>query len=404
MNSLKMGSVRSVPNRVSVYWVVSAAIWLCVWASLAAQQEYFPERHHWERRNAEAAGLDAGKLQAAIDFAVANESRGDRDLTVQIALSFSREPSGDIVGPTQRRGDPSGIVVRHGYLVAEWGPTRRVDMTFSVTKSFLSTVVGLAYDRGLIRDPNDRVGDSVLTGHFDSPHNSGITWDHLLRQTSDWQGELWGKADWMDRPEGDDSSQWPQRPLHEPGTRWKYNDVRVNLLALAALHVWRRPLPQVLRELVMEPIGASPTWRWHGYRNSWIELDGSKMQSVSGGGHWGGGMFISARDMARFGILLLRRGRWKDQRILSERWIELASTPTPANPNYGFMNWFLNSNGDGAVPSAGPGGVAHLGAGTNAIYVDWDHDLVVVVRWIERGALDGFISRLLGSVQTPQRP
>ena len=98
--------------------------------------------------------------------------------------------------------------------------------------------------------------------------------------------------------------------MHEPGTFYEYNDVRVNLLALAALHVWRRPLPQVLRELVMDPIGASNTWRWNGYENSWVTIDGLRMQSVSGGGHWGGGMFISSRDHARFGLLFLRGGTW----------------------------------------------------------------------------------------------
>jgi CubicO group peptidase (beta-lactamase class C family) len=66
------------------------------------------------------------------------------------------------------------------------------------------------------------------------------------------------------------------------------------------LHVWRHPLPEVLRQELMEPIGASTTWRWHGYENSWIEPDSRNEQSVSGG-HFGGGMFISAWDLARFG-------------------------------------------------------------------------------------------------------
>ena len=132
----------------------------------------------------------------------------------------------------------------------------------------------------------------MSTGEFDSEHNQKITWDHLLRQTSDWQGTLWGKPDWADRPEGE-ASTWMTRTRNEPGSVYKYNDVRVNLLAFAALQVWRRPLPQVLRELVMDPIGASNTWRWHGYENSWVNVDGVMVQSVSGGGHWGGGMFIA---------------------------------------------------------------------------------------------------------------
>ena len=101
---------------------------------------------------------------------------------------------------------------------------------------------------------------------FESEHNAPITWDHLLRQTSDWQGTLWGKPDWADRPEGERPADYPNRKLSPPGTRYKYNDVRVNVLALAALHVWRRPLPEILREEVMDPIGASNTWRWHGLR------------------------------------------------------------------------------------------------------------------------------------------
>ena len=152
--------------------------------------------------------------------------------------------------------------------------------------------------------------------------------DHLLRQTSDWQGTLWGKPDWADRPVGVTLDEQEHRKLWEPGTHFKYNDVRVNVMALAALQVWRRPLPEVLNEYIMEPIGASSTWRWYGYENSWVEIDGRKVQSVSGGGHWGGGMFINAHDMARFGYLTLRRGKWGDRQLLSEKWLSMALTPT----------------------------------------------------------------------------
>jgi CubicO group peptidase (beta-lactamase class C family) len=361
---------------------------------------YYPGPHDdWERRNPEAAGLDARLLKEAIDFAQASESKAPRDLAQNHPLSQAREPYDDPIGPFKERGPQTGVVLRHGYLVAEWGEPKRVDMTFSVTKSFVSTVVGLAVDRGLIRDLNDPVVDYGLSEHFASAHNAKITWDHLLRQTSDWQGTLWGKPDWADRPDGDPST-WTTRPRKEPGTAYEYNDVRVNLLALAALHVWRRPLPQVLRELVMDPIGASNTWRWHGYDNSWVNLDGVMVQSVSGGGHWGGGMWLSARDQARFGLLTLRRGRWRDRQILSERWIGLARTPTPAEPTYGFMNYFLNTGGK-LLPSAPEAAYHHLGAGTNMIYCDPVNDLVVVARWIERDAMDGFVKRVLAALAPP---
>jgi CubicO group peptidase (beta-lactamase class C family) len=340
--------------------------------------------------------MDEGRLREAVAFAVASETKAPRDLALEHALSYAKEPYDDPVGPFKERGPATGVVIRRGYVVAEWGDPSRVDMTFSVTKSFLSAVLGVAYDRGLIKDLRRRVGDQVPIEPFRSAHNAKITWDDLLRQTSDWEGTLWGKPDWADRPDGD-LAQWIARPRNEPGTVYKYNDVRVNALALAALHVWRRPLPDVLREAVMEPIGASSTWHWHGYDNSWVEIDGKRVQSVSGGGHWGGGMWITAWDQARFGYLTLRRGQWKGRPLLSDAWVTMSLTPTTAEPGYGFMNWFLNT-GRRLLPSAPESSFAHLGAGTNMIYVDAENDLVVVARWIDRGALDGLVQRTLAAI------
>ena len=67
-----------------------------------------------------------------------------------------------------------------------------------------------------------------------------------------------------------------KRTLQNPGTLREYNYVRVNRLALALLHVFRRPLSEILKERIMDPIGASDTWQWHGYENSWVEIDGRK--------------------------------------------------------------------------------------------------------------------------------
>ncbi len=380
---------------------------------------YFPGPDgRWERRNPRQVAMDSARIALAIAFAIANEAKAPRDLLLAHVQSFGREPFGDAIGPFKARGDPTGLIIRRGYVVAEWGDPRRVDMTFSVTKSFLSTVVGVAFDRGLIPDLDRAVnadmtpivtrshaprspadvagGDPAIIHPFDTPHNRRVTWNHLLRQTSDWEGTLWGKPDWADRPDRDASS-WLTRVRKEPGAAYEYNDVRVNALALAALNIWRRPLPRVLAEYVMDPIGASPTWRWYGYDNSWIVLDGTAVQSVSGGGHWGGGMFISAWDQARFGLLTLRRGIWSGRRILSERWVQLALTPTPAQPDYGFMNWFLNT-GRKRLPSAPESAFMHLGNGTNMIYVDAEHDLVIVARWIDNGALDGLVSRVLAAI------
>jgi CubicO group peptidase (beta-lactamase class C family) len=373
------------------------ALVLAAPAQLPGQDTYFPERGNWGRRSPAQVGMNEDRLAEAVAFIRTAENPAPRDLAVAHYLTWAREPMDQAVGPFTSRGDVSGLVIRNGYVVAEWGDTDAVEMTFSVTKSFLSATVGLLWDRGYIGDLHRPVGEKVRTGDFDSPHNSRITWDHLLRQTSDWEGTLWGKPDWVDRP-GQNLMEHYNRERDEPGTVYKYNDVRVNLLAWAALNVVRRPLPDVLREGIMDPIGASSTWRWHGYETSWVEMDGKRIQSVSGGGHWGGGMFISAMDLARFGYLTLRQGRWGDRQVLSREWMQMAETPGPANRDYGFMNFFLNTDGT-AIPGAPRTAYTHRGAGNNIIYVDRENDLVIVMRWVRGNAINEFISKVLASIE-----
>jgi len=380
-----------------------------------AAADYFPPRGEWSHRTPASLGLDSIRLRDAIQFARDNEAKAPRDQHLAQAETFGREPFDEPIGPLKERGDPTGMIIYKGYIVAEWGEPERVDMTNSVTKSFLSTVVGLAVDRGLIHSVMDTVApyippielfnpgrspqdpgtpqQDLLIYPFSSLHNRILTWDVMLRQTSDWEGTLWGKPDWADRPAGK-SEEWPTPKRNAPGAVYKYNDVRVNALALAATSVWRQPLPQVLKTYIMDPIGASTTWRWNGYRNSWIVLDGQPVQSVSGGGHWGGGMFINAYDMGRWGLLTLHRGNWNGKQLISEQWVRQALTPTPVQPTYGYMNWFLNTEHK-LLPSAPASAFVHIGNGTNFIYVDPEHSLVAVVRWIENASMDGMVKHIL---------
>jgi len=358
-------------------------------SDLNAQSHYFPEKFKWEKISAAEAGFNVQALQRAIDFAIENEADNPRDLFIHLN-SRTNEPFNEMVGPVKARGDMTGIILKAGRIVEEWGDPGRVDMTFSVTKSFLSVTVGLAYDHGLINSVDDRVQSYVPIEHFNSEHNAKITWDHLLRQTSDWEGTLWGKPDWADRPREEITPDVIHRERNEPGTVYKYNDVRVNILAIAALEVWRKPLPVVLKEHVMDKIDASNTWRWHGYENSWVMIDGMKMQSVSGGGHWGGGMWINAYDQARFGYLTLRNGNWNGEQLISEEWLQMARTPTAVQKDYGFMNFFLNTD-KSRFPNAPESAFFHLGAGANVVYVDPENDLVVVLRWIDFGKMNEFL-------------
>ena len=106
--------------------------------------------------------------------------------------------------------------------------------------------------------------------------------------------------------------------------------------------------------------------------------------------------------MARFGLLTLRRGQWKNKRLMSEAWVSQALTPTAPELTYGFMNWFVNT--DRQYAAAAPANAfIHVGNGTNIIYCDPTNDIVAVVRWIENGSVNEFIEKLLAAVQ-PSAP
>ena len=377
-------------------------------SSFAHAADYLPPPGDaWATHKPPQEGFDADKLKAAIDFAIANEPKFPpelakvadiRDLRISIPLQFAKEPFSGPIGPLAPRAPANGIVIRHGYIVAEWGDTHAVDITNSVTKTFLSAVAGVAFDKGMVKSIDDRVIDYVQpTPDFVLPHNQPITWDEMLRQTSGWVGTMWGKPWWADRP---GAEPWTELAAGPPpvGQQWKYSDVRVNALSLALTYLWKRPLPAVLKQYVMDPIGASNAWHWEGYDNSWIAIDGKRIQVVPGGGHWGGGMFISARDLARMGLLGLNLGKWGDAQILSPKWIALSRTPTGSNPQYGYMNWFLNTD-QKLFPAARADMVAFIGNGDNIVYIDYQHDIVAVVRWIDDAQKAEFVRLLLAAVK-----
>ena len=137
---------------------VAAPLWAAAQSNRSDDKTpvYYPDAA-WQRKTPADSGLDPARLKEAIDFAVASETRNPRDLVLNHYETFGREPFGYAIGPIKDRGDPTGVIIRHGYIVAEWGEPLRVDMAHSVTKSMLSTVVGVAFDRGMIRDINDTV-------------------------------------------------------------------------------------------------------------------------------------------------------------------------------------------------------------------------------------------------------
>ncbi|GJE13049.1 serine hydrolase domain-containing protein [Methylobacterium longum] len=362
----------------------------------------------WAEQDPDAAGFDAERLAGAVAFAEASESAWPRSLYypdgryVGIVEWNERGPWSDIAGPVRPRGGPAGVILKGGRRVAAWGDTRRPDMTFSIAKSYLAVLAGLAHDDGLIPDVDAPVRASVPDPLLDGPHNGAITWRHLLQQSSEWRGTLFGKSDQVDHfrqigPRADNSRKGEKRALRPPGTYYEYNDVRVNLLAYCLMRLFGRALPEVLRARIMDPIGASQDWAWQGYDTAWVEAGGVRMQSVPGGGHWGGGLFIGTDDHARFGLLIARGGAWDGRQLLSARWIRAMLTPSPTLDSYGYL-WWLN-RGATAKPQLSASAFSALGAGNNVIWCDPERDLVAVLRWIDKAALDDFLLRLMAALR-----
>ena len=363
---------------------------------LNAQSFYYPDKNsNWKQINSKDFGFNTSKLNKAISFAISNEYSGNYDLRVAILKGFSNEPFHKILGPTKKRGGPAGVILKNGYIIGKWGDVNRVDMTFSVTKSYLSSLAGVAYDKGLISTLDQKLSEIIWDGTFAGDHNKDITWTHLLNQSSDWSGELWGIYDWGDRPITKSIDLMRNRKLYKPGSHYKYNDVRVNVLAYSLLNIFREPLPKVLKKNIMDPIGASKSWRWFGYDNSWINIDGQWVQSVSGGGHSGGGIFINTLDHARFGLLFLSKGNWNGKQLISEEWIEKSLTPSNTNSNYGFMWWLNNPNGNRFWKKL-PNDVFYAsGFGGNYVIVIPSENIFVVTRWLNPRKIEEFMEYFL---------
>jgi len=403
-------------------------------------------------------GVDAAALAAAVALAAEAEPAHPRAMDGWLGATLAGEPWPRVMGPIADRGAPSGVVLVGGREVARWGAPERRDMAFSIAKSALATVAGVAFDDGLLPDldepavlrvPIDALGGDVPTGALDPVDWSAapapvrvpeggvpapapaspaafwaaagagpadadprpvadlelartITWRQLLTQTSDWRGTLYGVPWWAD-PQG---RQAPDEAPFGPGARFSYNDVRTNLCSLALTHLLGASNAETLGARVLGPIGVPDGWSWRGLhpmRTVVRAPDGASREVAvtTGGSHWGGGLWLTTLDLARYGLLHLRGGAWGDRRLLSAAWCRALLRPTAVREPYGLMWWRNPEAGDdppaeagcpgsppGAVagddafyPGSGVRGFAAHGTGDQVVWCDPDRDLVAVVRW-----------------------
>ncbi len=340
--------------------------------------------------------IEAGKFASAHQVP-------SRDLRALHRGNIEHEPHNDDLGEVKAlRCESNGVIWHDGEIRHAWGPTDAPDTCMSVTKSFLSVLTGVAERTGVIASIDSQVAHYVENVSPTVSALEGVTFRHLLQQTSNWQGSLWGKPHWIvDLLPGIGAERHDDAGAVPPGRIWQYNDVRVNLLAFILTAAFGEELPAVLQREVLDPIGVGTDWEWGAYRNARLTIPGGEeLRSVSGGGHWGGGLVMSSLDLLRFGRLCLGHGTWHGAEVVTRDYFNAAVTPCDLNPGYGLMFW-LNPNGElhstaPATAFAARGG--GRASGSNFVYVDPDNDLVFVVRWLVNGAFEAFADLVYSSL------
>jgi CubicO group peptidase (beta-lactamase class C family) len=345
------------------------------------------------------------QFDSAIEFAQNHEVGWSRDTTgIWGVHQDDPPPWNQLFGPIHPRGGVSGVIAQSGKVLVQFGQPERADLTFSVAKAYLALLAGLAYDQGKL--VLDQPISEVLPGiGFDHGHNQAITWRHLLQQTSEWSGTCFDIPDQVDHyrhlafapPTG--GIKGSKRELKAPGTYWEYNDVRINQLSLALLHVFGKPLPEVFKHEIANPCGLSDDWQWVGYDHAWVELNGQRIQSVPGGSHWGGGVSISALDQFKLTQLLLQNGSVNGRQVLSRDWIEQMRTPCALAPFYGYLVWLNHEQR--IFKSLSNTAYFGMGAGGHFSLVEPELDLVVIVRWLDSSQADTFFAHVIEAIKAP---
>jgi len=348
-------------------------------------------------------------MAEALARVVACETAWSRDTSPPWGIHTEDPPPYNrLYGPVYPRGGVAALVLQDGRELGSVGDIGRADLTFSVAKTYLALIAGVAHDAGFLPDPDEAVVRRCPGIGFDEGPNRSITWRHLLQQTSEWEGVCMGIPDQVDRwrwlayqPGKAQGRKGTYRPLQPPGSYFEYNDVRINQLALALLHLIGQPLPAFFRERVLEPCGCSDPFRWDGYTQGVCLVDGVPMLSVPGGSHWGGGVSISARDQARIAQMMLAEGQGpQGGQVISRQWLAAMRKPCAVAPFYGLLLW-LNT-APGIFPSASEHAVFALGAGSSLVCIDQSLGLVVVLRWIEAAHTDHCLAQILAAL--PDRP
>lgn len=305
---------------------------------LAAQQAPWPT-HVWPVAAPETQGLDPARLDEASQFVAANY-------------------------PTRY----SLLIVRNGYLVFEkyynGSYALQANNIKSMSKSVLSVLTGIAIQEGRIRSIEQKLPEYFPEYFHDGldPRKPDITIKHLLTMTAgfEWDdfspdcAKLWGSRDWQRT-----MIEWPM--AEDPGARFNYNTGLTHLLSGILTRVSGTSTLSYANWRLFSPLGIT-CYRW--------------TQDPMGIYFGGSEVWLTARDLAKFGLLVLRKGKWEDRAIVNREWLRESTRIHARNGigwpmgDYGFLWWNKPQQGYPVILASGYGG--------QYVFLVPDLDLVVV--------------------------
>jgi CubicO group peptidase (beta-lactamase class C family) len=338
----------------------------------------FPGRA-WEIASPESQGVDAAKLHAAVALLASTVGRdGTRELAV----------------------------VRHGRLIWSGDDIDKMHGVWSFTKSFTSTALGLLIDDG--RCTLDTKAQNVLPAM--AAVYPEVTLRHFATMTSGYRAT-------GDEPQGSYAhgpsvtpfTPGPEPLFTPPGSHFAYWDSAMNQFANVLTHIAGESLEELFQRRIADPIGMNrQQWDW----GDWKQIDGLVVNG--GSGNKSGALKISAREAARFGLLFLNRGRWRDRQLLSARWVDEATrVQVPADMPHGFplratggpgeygFNWWINGvkpDGTRKFPGAPPRTYCAAGHNNNLCFVIPEWDMVIVRLGLDGSAGDKVWNDFLAQV------
>jgi CubicO group peptidase (beta-lactamase class C family) len=266
------------------------------------------------------------------------------------------------------------MIIHRGDLVAAWGETTAKFNVHSARKSLLSSMVGIYEAEGMLslNSTLEELGIDDRLGLTESERQATV-------------GDLLGSRSGIYHPAnlvGHAASEgWPERGSHAPGTFWFYSNWDFNAMGAVFEQETSRGIFEAFEDLIAEPIGMEDYQASDGLYEPRSGWGGAQGRSVS---DYPAYVFrMSARDMARFGLLYLRMGRWEDRQVVPREWVDRTTRTDRSIGDYGGHEFFWWIGIDGRLyPGVDVGDSAYAahGAGGHYITIMPEHDMVVVHR------------------------